>query len=134
MQPLEERDYFTDYQTWAAYRFDDMNLRSVAKAVVAADASSPVPAVYLSDEMGEHKTVQWKFHLLTLQRPDLWNRTVYAADPCQSDPAEPGSLMVVSATDRRMDGLQRQRRCALVTVVHQVSGEPAATIFRVTHP
>lgn len=125
------RDYFTDYQIWAAYRFDDMNLRDVAERVIAADVSSRVPAVYLSDEMGEHKVVQWKFHVLTFQRPDLWERTSYSAvDPCQAEAVPTGSLVVLYANDHRVEEWQQRSRCSLMTIVRQVSGQPAAAIFR----
>ena len=73
------RDYFTQYQTWSAYRFDYMNFRDVAAYVIASDASARVPAVYFSDSLGEEPAVQWKFHLLTRQRLDLWERTKYLA-------------------------------------------------------
>ena len=64
------RDYFTDYQIRSAYRFDSMNFRGVAAYVIASDASARVPAVYLSEDLVEAKTIQWKFHLLARLRPE----------------------------------------------------------------
>jgi 4-amino-4-deoxy-L-arabinose transferase-like glycosyltransferase len=125
------RDYFTRYQIWSAYRFDSMNFRAVAEYVIASDASARVPTVYMSDGLGEEKTVQWKFHLLARQRPDLWERTRYFA-PARVKPDEvpSGSLLVLSPGDRRLDELLGPGRWSLAHMVDQLSGEPAATILR----
>jgi 4-amino-4-deoxy-L-arabinose transferase-like glycosyltransferase len=125
------RDYFTGYQIRSAYRFDSMNFRGVAGSVTASDASARVPAVYLSDDLGEDKTVQWKFHLLARQRPDLWERTRYfvlaAFNP---DDMPSGSLLVLAANNPRLNELLGPGRCSLVNVVNDVSGGPAAAILR----
>ena len=108
-----------------------MNFRAVAEYVIASDASARVPTVYMSDGLGEEKTVQWKFHLLARQRPDLWERTRYFA-PARVKPDEvpSGSLLVLSEGDRRLDELLGPGRWSLAHTVDQLSGEPAATILR----
>ena len=125
------RDYFTDYQVRSAYRFDSMNFRGVAAYVIASDASARVPAVYLSEDLVEAKTIQWKFHLLARLRPDLWDRTRYfALARFNPNDIPSGSLLVLDANNRRLDELLGPARCSLVNVVNDVSGEPAAAILR----
>ena len=46
-----------------------------------------LPAVFLSDDdIGEDKSVKWKFHLLAAKQPDLWARTKYLAPEAQAKP------------------------------------------------
>jgi 4-amino-4-deoxy-L-arabinose transferase-like glycosyltransferase len=125
------RDYFTRYQTWSAYRFDYMNFRDVAAYVIASDASARVPAVYFSDSLGEEPAVQWKFHLLSRQRLDLWERTRYLAPSGGTPDAVPsGSLLLISPSDRRLNDLLGPGAWSPAHVVNHVSGEAAATILR----
>jgi 4-amino-4-deoxy-L-arabinose transferase-like glycosyltransferase len=126
------RDYFGDYQIRSSYRHDFLNVRGVVEYVAAADESSHVPAVFLSDDVGAGKAVQWKFHLITHDRTDLWHRTRYFSaatfDP-GSVPA--GSLLVLPADHPDLNALLRSGRCLLVHVVHDVTDRPAAVILRI---
>jgi 4-amino-4-deoxy-L-arabinose transferase-like glycosyltransferase len=125
------RDYFTDYQVRSANRFDYMNFRGVAEYVVANDASSRVPAVYLSAELGEDKAAQWKFHLLTRRRLDVFDRTRYVpVDHFDANAIPRGSLLVLNANNTRLNELLGPERCSLLTMIHDAAGEPAAAILR----
>ena len=59
--------------------------------VVSAHGLTDPPAIYLSDELGTGKSVQWQFHLVTHCWADLWERTKYFSiagfDPGGSPPA-----------------------------------------------
>ena len=70
--------------------------------VVSAHGLTDPPAIYLSDELGTGKSVQWQFHLVTHGRADLWERTKYFSI-AGFDPAgiPPGSLLVMPAADSR---------------------------------
>ena len=125
------RDYFTDYQNRSAYRFDSMNFRGVAAYVIARDDAAGVPAVYLSSDLEEDKATQWMFHLLTRQRRDLWERTRYfvLAHFKPSD-IPSGSLLVLNASNPRLEELLGPARCSLVKIVDDFAGGPAAAILR----
>jgi hypothetical protein len=108
-----------------------MNFRDVAAYVIASDASARVPAVYFSDSLGEEPAVQWKFHLLSRQRLDLWERTRYLAPSGGTPDAVPsGSLLLISPSDRRLNDLLGRGAWSPAHVVNHVSGEAAATILR----
>jgi len=89
------RDYFTRYQEWSAFRFDSMNFRDVAANVASQDLMARVPAVYVSDMLGEDKVIQCEFQLLVMGRADLWARTKYLA-VAQADAVPPGSIVITS--------------------------------------
>jgi hypothetical protein len=125
------RDYFADYQRRSAYRFDNVNVGGVAAYVMASDASARVPAVYLSEELGTGKSVQWKFHLVKNQRPDLWDRTKYfAAATFTPNDIPSGSLLVLDINNRSLNELLGPARCSIVHVVKDVADAPSATILR----
>jgi len=126
------RDYFTAYQVRAAHRFDYLNVRGVAEYVIASDESVRVPVVYLSEGLGILKTQQWKFHLLTHKRSDLWERSKYF-EPAQvaSNDIPSGSLLVVGAGDnQRLEAAVGSGRWSVVHTVNLIDGEPAASILR----
>ena len=125
------RDYFTDYQMRSAYRFDTMHFRAVAEYVIASDALRRVPAVYLSDDLGDDKSVQWKFHLLTHGRPDVWDRTKYfAVAQFGSTDIPAGSLLVLSSSNLHLDDLLGPGKCSVVKTIDEVAGGPVAVILR----
>jgi 4-amino-4-deoxy-L-arabinose transferase-like glycosyltransferase len=125
------RYYFTDYQRWSAPRFDALNLRGVATYVIASDGSARVPAVYLSEDVGEPQAEQWMFYLLTHQRRDLWERTKHFELALVNPIDIPsGSLLVVDAKNPRLDRWPGTALCPVVQVVHDVEGSPAAAILR----
>jgi len=125
---LFARDYFTRYQEWSAYRFDSMNFRQVVAEVIAADASQPIPALYVNNNLGEEKVVQCEFHLLARRRADVWTRTSYLApDQSRSPAIAPASLLIVAARDRQ---LYDSARWSVVKVIDGPLGEPAAALLR----
>jgi hypothetical protein len=127
---LFARDYFTDYQLRSAFRHDYLNVRGVVEFVIARDQSAGVPAIYLSDTLGGGKASQWRFHLLTHHRDDLWERTRYFSTSAEEDDViRPGSLLVLTAHDPRGDALVQTGRYATVHTVKDVTDSPAANIL-----
>ena len=123
------KDYFDDYPQRSARWIDTMNFRGVADHVIAHD--SDAPAVYLShDDVGEDKAVKWKFHLLTSDRLDLWERSHYleAEDASRADIAL-GSVLILSAANARVPRLERDG-WSTAAIVRDAAGEPAAAILR----
>ena len=109
---------------------DYLNVRDVAADVIARDASARVPAVYLSDTLGTGKSVQWKFHLVKNQRPDLWERTKYfAVATFNPNDIPSGSLLVLDVNNPRLSDLLGPDRCSIVHVVKDVTDAPAAAIL-----
>jgi 4-amino-4-deoxy-L-arabinose transferase-like glycosyltransferase len=125
------RDYFGDYQARSAFRFDAMNLRETAEYVIGSDAVARVPAIFLGQQLQPGESVQWKFHLLKADRPDLWERTRYfTAASFDSMDIPPGSLLVLDAANPSVNQLIGESRCALVHVVKDVGGMPASAVLR----
>jgi 4-amino-4-deoxy-L-arabinose transferase-like glycosyltransferase len=125
------RDYFADYQSRSGYRLDSANMRDVAAYVIASDRAARVPAVYLSEELGTGKSVQWMFHLVKNQRNDLWQRTQYFnLATFNPNDIPPGSLLVVDMNNRRVNDLVGPDRCSIAHVVTDVANAPTATILR----
>ena len=125
------RDYFGGYQLRSAFRHDFLNVRGVVESVIATDTATPVPAVYLSDDLSAGKVVQWQFHLTTHKRPDLWDRTRYFSI-AEFKPTDipSGSLLVLNIKDRRLTDLVGPDRCSVVQIVDDVTGTPAAAVLR----
>lgn len=123
------RNYFGDYQIWSASRFDALNQRGVAAYVIAADATARVPAVYFAEEVHEPQAEQWVFQLLKRQRTDLLARSRHF-ESAQFDSADvrSGSLFVGEASNPLPVTLRDS--WSLVYTVRDVSGGPAATIWR----
>jgi hypothetical protein len=127
---LFARDYFTDYQRRSAFRHDYLNVRGVVEFVIARDHSAGVPRIYLSDTLGGGKASQWRFHLLTHRRDDLWERTRYfSTSAVDGDLVQPGSLLVLTANDPRAEELVQSGRYAPLHIVKDVTDSPAANIL-----
>ena len=127
---LFTNDYFGDYQRRSSFRHDSVNMGGVVDAVLATDAGT-APAIYLSDELGSGKSVQWQFHLVTRQRADLWDRTRYFSIGAFDDAQiPPGSLLVTTANDTRVASLVTAGRCTIVHEVRDVTDTPSALILR----
>jgi hypothetical protein len=124
------RDYFGDYQKRSAYWFDPVAFRDVAAELLARDAKSSVPAVYLSGDLDDGST-RWLFFLWKYHRGDLWTRT-REFDPSQLQPADvpPGSLLVFYANDPRVPGFVGSGQFALEHTVVHIGGSPSAVILR----
>ncbi len=125
------RQYFSEYQLWSASRFDALNLRAVADYVIARDVALRVPAVYLSEDLGEPHAEQWVFYLLAHQRPDLWSRSRHF-EVANANPNEipAGSLLVVDVHHPRLNELLGRVGASVVHVVNDVAGPPASVILR----
>lgn len=124
------RDYFGDYQQRSAFRHDYLNVRGVVEYVIARDEAVRVPVIYLSETLGGGKVTQWRFHLLTRDRDDLWERTRYFSPSAIDNGAmEPGSLLVFTAADPRGDALVQTGAYQPAHVVRDVTDSPAAAIL-----
>jgi hypothetical protein len=124
-------DYFTDYQRRSSFRHDDLNVRAVAEFAIASDNAGRVPGIYLSDTLSAGKVVQWKFHLITHQRTDLWERTAYlsSATPLGHD-IPSGGLLVLYANDARARELIDSGDFVMVHQVKDLTDGPTAAVLR----
>jgi hypothetical protein len=127
-------DYFTDYQTRSAPRFDPVAIRDLLPRVATLDHDVPAPAILFSDDLDD-KSVRWRFYTLSTGRRDLWDKARYFI-PDTFDPAEieANSILVMYAHDPRIDRLMASGCCTKAAEVIGVSGEPAATILRRAGP
>ena len=122
--------YLTGYQTASAARFDEMNLEAVAEYVMARDAVSTLPAIYLSEDVGAPHAYQWAFYLHERRRDDLWARSRHFSVPTDPGAIPSGSLLVFAASDPRLDDIKSTVACSLVHVVNGLSGAPAAIVMQ----
>jgi len=124
-------DYFGDYQRRSSFRHDSANMGGVVEAVLASEAAGAAPTIYLSDELGTGKSVQWQFHLTTRRRLDLWERTKYFTIATFDRTAIPaGSLLVTVANDTRVASLIAAGQVAIVHEVRDTTDTPSALILR----
>jgi hypothetical protein len=123
------RDYFTEYPQRSAPWIDAMNFQGVARYVV--ENASDAPAVFLSnDDIGEDKSVKWKFHLIAAKRPDLWSRTKYLSPEQQvATGIQAGSLLIMSPSNPRRASLT-DHGWSVVTVIQDAAGTPSAAILK----
>jgi 4-amino-4-deoxy-L-arabinose transferase-like glycosyltransferase len=122
--------YLNGYQIASARRFDEMNLEAVAEYVISSDAASTLPMVYLSDDAGPPHANQWAFYLLERRRDDLCARTSHLNWPINPGAIPPGSLLVFSARDPRLDQITSMADYSLVHVVRGLDDAPAAAVLR----
>lgn len=123
-------DYHTDYQRRAAPRFDALNTRAVADFVITYDRHTPIPAMFLSDDHYDSKSVRWRFHLWKAREYGLWERTRYFADPPWGTTAVPiGSLLAFFPDDERAARLLATGDYQLLTTIAQPGGDPASIIL-----
>jgi hypothetical protein len=130
-------DYYGDYQRRSSFRHDSANTEGAVEYVIGADAAGRIPAIYLSDDLGSGKSVQWQFHLTTHGRPDLWERTRYfnpaslRTTPDSDASAMPsGSLLVIAANHERLPDVVNRAGCTPVHDVRDVAGSRVTAILR----
>lgn len=124
-------DYFGDYQRRSSFRHDSANMGGVVDAVLSSVETASAPVIFLSDELGTGKSVQWQFHLVTRGRPELWERTKYFTIASFDRSAiPPGSLLVTAANDTRVAGLIASGQLVVVREVRDVTDTPSALILR----
>lgn len=123
------KDYFGDYQLRVAPRLDALNTRDVAGFVIERHRQSPVPAVYLSDDL-DSKAVRWRVHLWKAKQYDLFERTRYF-EPALIDPARvaAGSLLVFFHGDPLAERLMETGGYTRATIVTFPAGDPASVIL-----
>lgn len=123
------RDYLGDYRQRVAGIFDPFDFRDIADAVIAADAVSEAPAVYLSPSL-DYGAARWRFYLYKHQRDDLFARTRYL-DARDAATLAPGSIVIVPARDPVLSAELKSRFTVGHTIVDR-GGSPIALIVRIT--
>jgi hypothetical protein len=84
------RDYFVHYPERSITRFDAGMNRELDQRLLTLVDAQPTPAIYFDGNTGG-RAARWLFFVNAQGRPELWNRTRYAAGP----DAPPGSLRVL---------------------------------------
>src|SRR5262249_29464000 len=125
------RNYFGEYQTWSASRFDPLNLRGTAAYLAGSEDTARAPAIYLSEDVGEGQANQWLFQLLAAGRHDIWAKSrPFITDQIHLDQIPPGSLLVLDASNPRLDRFRTSAHCADVHIVNGPAGAPASAVLR----
>jgi 4-amino-4-deoxy-L-arabinose transferase-like glycosyltransferase len=125
---LFARDYRSDYQTRAAARLDPGNVGAIADALIAHDARSAVPAIYLSDRIDDGG-VRWRFFMLKRGRMDLWARSRSINLTHTFPQLEPGALIVCYASEPETVSLP-EKGYEVVAEIRGIAGEPAAVVLK----
>lgn len=125
---LFARDYLGDYQQRAAPRLDPANMRGVATAVIAENARSPVPTVYLSHALDDGGA-RWRFFMLASREQSLLARS-HSVNLTENPPvAEPGAIIVCYASDPKAAALVSAGYRVVATVADG-AGTPASVVLK----
>jgi hypothetical protein len=95
-------DYYRDYRGRSAFWFN-RNHRAALETILARDAQSPAPAIYLTSSKDPYIAAYWEFALIKAGRRDLLGRTVYFdGETIDTATVAPGSLILMNTDDRRL--------------------------------
>jgi hypothetical protein len=122
------RDYFTHYKLRSAIYYDPAAFADVVGVLLAADAASPLPRIYLSHELDD-PGARWRFYTTRAGREDLLRRTTYFVDIAEVGAAPRGSCLVISV-NRDAILLAQDPQWSVVTRVLDVDRREAAVVFR----
>jgi hypothetical protein len=124
------QDYFSGYRIRSAFSFDPANFRGVAEYLIAGNSSGQTPPIYLSEDLDD-VAARWRFYLVKHRREDLLQRTsLFAATALDVRAVPPGSLLVLYANDPVVPALLGPEKCAVATVITDMTGGDAAVILR----
>jgi 4-amino-4-deoxy-L-arabinose transferase-like glycosyltransferase len=95
-------DYYRDYRGRSAFWFN-RNHRAALETILARDAQSPAPAIYLTSSKDPYIAAYWEFALIKAGRRDLLGRTLYFdGETIDTATVAPGSLILMNTDDRRL--------------------------------
>lgn len=120
------RDYLGDYRIRSSHAYDSTAFRTTAELIVAEDQRSPVERVYLPTGYYD-VSAKWRFHTTKHERPALWARTEYYANPGALDSAPAGSIAVVPVTSDRPLAIAGW---STVELTRNLMGDPTAVVIR----
>lgn len=120
------RDYLGDYRIRSGHAYDSTAFRTTAELIVAEDQRSPIERVYLPSGYYD-VSAKWRFYTIKHERPALWPRTEYYANPGALASAPAGSIAVVPATsDRPLEIVG----WSTVELMRNLIGDPTAVVIR----
>jgi 4-amino-4-deoxy-L-arabinose transferase-like glycosyltransferase len=124
------QDYFTDYRVRSAFSFDPANFRGAAEYLIQNERPGEAPHIYLSADLDD-VAARWRFYLLKHRRQDLLGRTsLFAATSFDVAGVPPASLLVLYANDPVVPALLGPDKCAVATVINDMTGGRSAVILR----
>jgi 4-amino-4-deoxy-L-arabinose transferase-like glycosyltransferase len=124
------RDYVGNYRIRSGHAYDPTAFRTTAEVIVAEDQRSPIERVYLPSgyyDVG----AKWRFYTTKHERPALWPRTEYYANPGALSAAPPGSIAVVPITSDRPLEIAGW---STVELMRNLTGDPTAVVIRRASP
>jgi hypothetical protein len=120
-------DYLTGYRVRSS-RWFERNIRGGIEAIIARDRQQPVPAVYLSSQIG-WIDYYWRFYLIKARREDLLGRTVYFDPKTDDVQAMPWRALMLTNYDASKDAaLVDAGRVVPVAVISEPDATPSFTI------
>jgi 4-amino-4-deoxy-L-arabinose transferase-like glycosyltransferase len=123
-------EYFGVYRVQSAFWFE-FNRRGAIEEILAHDAQSHAPAVYLSTRRIPYLEAYWKFYLLKHGRGDLLGRTRYfSEDVLDVKDVPEGSLLLVSREDASLEKLVATGELKTIAVIPEPGDPPAFAVLR----
>jgi hypothetical protein len=120
------RDYLGDYRTRSGHAYDATAFRPTAESIVDEDRRSPIERVYLP--AGYYDVgAKWRFYTIKHERPRLWARTEYYANPGALGSAPAGSIAVVPVSSDRPVAIAGW---TTIDVTRNLTGDPIAVVIR----
>jgi len=127
-------DYWSDYPTRAAYRFQG-NRRGVLEQVIAMTPPQTPGPIYLNDHRIPYIGAHWQLYLLKHGRTDLIGRTVFFdSRTLDESMVPPGSLLVTTLDDQPLSNLVRAGRLTQVQTFPEPGNPPLFGLFRKDAP
>lgn len=121
-------DYWGHYKRRSAFYYDSSAFRSVADAIVAADAPA-ASEIFLCSQLDD-VTVRWRFYTTKTGRLAMLNRTHYFYWDGGDINVPVGSLVVMPADNGAIARLNRAGQWTVLPSILDVDGRPAAAILR----
>jgi hypothetical protein len=127
-------DYWSDYPTRAAYRFQG-NRRGALEQVIAMTPPQAPGPIYLNDHRIPYIGAHWQLYLLKHDRTDLIGRTVFFdSRVLDESTVPPGSLLVTTLDDEPFGSLVRSGQLTLVQTFPEPGNPPLFGLFRKNAP
>ena len=122
-------DYWSDYPTRAAYRFQG-NRRGALEQVIAMTPPETRVPIYLNDHRIPYIAAHWQLYLLKHDRADLIGRTVFFdSRVLDESTVPPGSLLVTTLDDEPLGNLVRSGRLTQVQTFPEPGNPPLFGLF-----
>lgn len=123
-------EYYGDYRGRSAFWFNK-NHRGAFEEMLALEARSPVPAIYLTSGKDPYVDAYWRLTLIKHGKPELLQRTVYFnGETLDVSTVPAGSLLLTIPDDTRIEALVETGTLRRLTAIPEPADPPHFSILR----